>query len=194
MSQFDNKFTRHYHTPKESRGDEVVEWTIRDYIKNYYLFEIAVILLLLLILFCICTQKSCSKNSTPTEATKQTKVFTPTPTKSEKEVPKSESILLGKKYPEYVLPSLKELLPTVDEPLSIQKYMYFVHDTQSNYPNFIDAKTSRYILSKKPECYTEECSIASLTKENQKAYIEWLEKMTKEHFSIQKRDKYYYIH
>jgi len=162
MSQFSQKYYKHYFVPKkrELKEDEFEFWA---WSRTYRFFEIIIILLLLLILFCVCSQ--CTQNrATPMATSSYTQVSSAVvevPKMSlsnakEKKEPKKEktqkkpqeqvqtkSVTLEDKIPKRVLPELSKLIPKKE--VTLEQYMYYVNDTNEGFPSYVDKSTNRII-------------------------------------------------
>jgi len=186
MSQFSQKYYKHFkiepQTKKPTSQEEV--FTFWVWSRQYRIFEIIVILLLLLILFCICntsTKTTVIKEITPVVTTVST-VNSKQNIEKNTTVPK-KTFTLEEKIPHLVLPDTHEIIPSGT--VTLQDYMYFAYDTDSQYPNFIDPGTKRVIKEKKPKCATLDCPITKLSQQNRQAYLQWLETMTNKKLRIE---------
>jgi len=191
MSQFSQKYYKHYFVPKkrELKEDEFEFWA---WSRTYRFFEIIIILLLLLILFCVCF-KSAQNRATPMTTSSYSQVSSAavevpkislSNTKEKKE-PKEEktqkkpqeqvqtkSLTLEDKIPKRVLPELSKLIPKKE--VTLEQYMYYVNDTNEGFPSYVDKSTNRIIKEKKPSCATLDCPVSGITKADKNAYAEWL--------------------
>jgi len=182
MSQFSQKYYKHYKI--EKKDDEVLpqEFEFWVWTRDYRIFELIIIALLLLILFCVCQKKSVVaplhsvvQTQRHIQKTQEDKVRT--------KVEQNASVtVLQEKIPHLVLPDLENIVPKGI--VSLQDYMYFVYDTNANYPIFIDPQTGRIIKDKRPQCVQPECPVTQITQKDKEAYMQWLAEMTNKEFTL----------
>jgi len=214
MSQFEQKYYKHYHvkSPKKIEiASEKYVWDFWSWSKHYRFFEILIILLLLLILLCLCfrcggsmgvsgsTTLSMPSLSVPVVGVGGMalsgnaggvigdEVISPAGGGSDTQGSQKNSEKqekLGMKYSTRVVPEADQLIPSGNSNVTIEEYMYYAHETGEGYPNFIDATTSRAITSKQPECYTPSCPVVGITQSDKENYVAWLEKVTHGDYEI----------
>ena len=96
----------------------------------------------------------------------------------------TDSAELGERFPAKVVPKVATLLQNIGKPVSIEDYLYFAHETQSGYPDFIDPESSRMIVSKKPACFKPDCPVTGISQNDKKAYASWLSKLTHTDYTV----------
>ena len=191
MSQFSQKYYKHYIVKDDAV--EVISFWMRTRVLQGTILSLLLLLFLALLLFC--TKCGCATHTTQTRKIQEKETITvvhPKIKKVEKKSEKTEQkespkLTLEEKLPKRVLPQADKLLPK--EEVSIEDYMYFVNDTKNGYPKFVDVETNRMIKEYKPTCSKLDCPISGVSKENQKAYIDWLNTMSDKEYKIQETDK-----
>jgi len=182
MSQFSQKYYKHYKI--EKKDDEVLpqEFEFWVWTRDYRIFELIIIALLLLILFCVCQKKSIVAPLHTVVQTQQHIQSTQKDAVITKVEQNASVAVLQEKIPHLVLPDLENIVPKGI--VSLQDYMYFAYDTDENYPNFIDPQTGRIIKEKRPKCVKPECPVTQITQKDKEAYVQWLAEMTNKEFTL----------
>ena len=188
MSQFEQKYYKHYHvkseqTPPHEESFDFFVWT-----RKYRVFEMIIILLLLLILLCMCFKTGPLTNSAisfPSVSSYSEGIQRPdTYVQGD-----GSSPTLGFKYSKKVLPPSDQLVNKGGQSISLGQYMYFAHEKEGSYPDFIDPTTNRVIEEKKPSCFTPECPATGISQEDKEAYALWVEGMTHTSYAIKNTSK-----
>ena len=186
MSQFSQKYYKHYHVGKKKEvvSDEFDFW---EWSRKYRFFEMIIIFLLLLILFCLCYRYPVSQQGmlvykAQTSNIQDIKVDETIHKNDSKEEQKlkeeqrqkkqEQALTLQEKIPKRVLPELSKLIPKKE--VTLEEYMYYVNDTKQGYPNYVDSSTNRMIKERRGSCKTVECSVSAITQEDKAQYAQWL--------------------
>jgi hypothetical protein len=185
MSQFSQKYYKHF-IVEDNNIVEVSFWKrvgILQSIIGFLLFLLFALLLL------VCITCHCSLHNSNDNCITQLPVSTITykPKKTNLTEEKKVEITLEEKIPKKVLPKLSELIPKRE--VTLEDYMYFVNDTKSNYPKYIDPATNRMIKEYRPICSRLDCPVSEISAENKVAYIDWLNTMSNKTYKLNDTDK-----
>lgn len=208
MSQFSQKYYKHYITKKEDIVEErsYYSWFTTDSLTNTILKWLLILLLFALLLFLLKQLLNCNSfSSSPSLSLQSTQVKTtavgpiqqeekPQEENSQEEKSQEDQSLektlqeeytyytLEEKIPIHVLPELSKIIPK--EEVTLEQYMYYVNDTKEGYPDYVDPATNRIIKEKKPKCEKLDCPVTHITQTDKINYTQWLSELSQSKYKF----------
>lgn len=184
MSQFSQKYYKHYRIEKKEVVDNVgfFVWFREESLTGSILRWLLILLLFSLLLLLMRQMFSCNTPNTPVVSVlKQATTSNTTAQESPKEtVAEPDKYMLEEKIPTHVLPELSKILPK--EEVTLEQYMYYVNDTKMGYPDYVDQQTNRIIKEKKPNCEKLDCPVSGIKQKDKKNYAIWLSELSQSEY------------
>lgn len=186
MSQFSQKYYKHYRIEKKEVVDDVgfFAWFREESLTGSILRWLLILLLFSILLLLMREIFSCNTPNNPAVSTlKQVPTTNETVQESPKEtLAEPDKYTLEEKIPTHILPELSKILP--NEEVTLEQYMYYVNDTKTGYPDYIDQQTNRIIKEKKPNCETLDCPVNAISQKDKENYAAWLSELSHSEFKV----------
>jgi hypothetical protein len=181
MSQFDQKFYRHFprpYTPEgteetpQNEADETVTtttwWEWRERSGTALAGWVTALILLAVLLL----TRGCGGMSHYAAALLPTGASA-----SSSSARAAGAAASGVSYPDLILPDAAQLAPEPGEPVTLRHYLYFAREHGGDLPSYIDPDGYRLIAEKAPECAELSCPVTGVSPDAMRRYTDWLADM-----------------
>lgn len=193
MSQFSQKYYKHYIV---KGSDEIVEVSFWHRIGVLQAIILLLLFLLLILLLFVCSKCNCfiqNRTDVMTQKRFNTEILS-TSQEEKEQIPRkkeqsqqTKTLTLQEKIPKQVLPDISQLVPKSE--VTLEEYMYYVNDTSNGYPKYVDKSSNRIIKEYKPPCARPDCPVSGISQEEKMNYVNWLNEMGETKYKIKETGK-----